>query len=77
MADPTSKRSQANPTADRLAAQHNRTAYRIAELREKIEWLENKQRTQYAAAMAALHDGQQMHHGKEAVYGASEISVVY
>jgi hypothetical protein len=69
--------SQPNPTADKLAAQHNRTAYRIAELQEKLEWLKNKERTQYAAAMAALHDGQQMRHGKEAVYGASQISVVY
>jgi len=69
--------SQANPTADKLAAAHNRTAYRIAELQAKIEWLQNKERTQYAAAMAALHDGQQMRHDHEPEYGASQISVVY
>ena len=69
--------SQPNPEADRLAAAHNRTAYRIAELQAKIEWLQKKERTQYAAAMAALHDGQQMHHGQEPEYGASSISVVY
>jgi len=67
----------ANPTADRLAEQHNRTAYRVAELKAKIEWLEAKQRKQYAAAMAALHDGQQMRHDKESEYGAASLSVVY
>jgi len=66
-----------NPTADKLAAAHNRTAYRIAELQVKLEWLQKKERSQYAAAMAALHDGQHMRHDKEPEYGANAISVVY
>ena len=69
--------SQPNPTADKLAAAHNRTAYRIAELQVKLEWLQKKERSQYAAAMAALHDGQHMRHDKEPEYGANAISVVY
>jgi len=65
-----------NAEADRLAAAHNRTADRIAELEEKLVWLRAKQQRQYAAAMAALTDGQMMRHDK-ADTGAAHIEVAY